>query len=86
MYSRLNMYIVPLYGILFFNDRDPNFTFLKPHSHISSICISIGNMYIIGLCGIIIMNVAVLNIILFKYPGNISMIDLVHGYSNDVVN
>ena len=40
----------------------------------------------INLSGSVIMNVAFLSIIIFKYSRNILMIDLIHEYSDDVIN
>ena len=77
IYTAIIRYLISNNGI-------PNFSSLKPHGHITSICTSIGNMYVINLSGSVIMNVAVLSFIIFKYYRNILMIDLIHEYSDDV--
>ena len=64
----------------------PDFVSLKPHSHITSIDISMGNIYMIDLSGNMIMNVAVLNVIGFKYFWTIVIVHLIHEYSNYIVN
>ena len=45
-----------------------------------------GNMLYNRLSGSIIMNNEFLNIIIFKYSRKIAEIDLIHEYSNDIVN
>ena len=67
-------------------NKIPDFASLKPHRHIASVCISMGNMYIIDLPSVMIMDIAVLSVIGFKYFWNIAMVYLIHEYSNDVVN
>ena len=63
MFKHIYVFIVwyfMLYNII------PDFASLKPHRHIASICISMGDMYMLNLSGNMTMYVAVFNVISFK--------------------